>query len=88
MSKIKFVFTIFFTFFIVVSCSLVTKIKEMISSDDNGVKILETTEGGLSSDVEYYNKYIEISNNIRQISDNIYTSYVNSIMDPKSLKKR
>ncbi len=84
MSNSKFISILFITLFLFLSCSIVNKIKEKISTKKEGVNIKETTKDVSSKeDVNYYNKYIEVMNKVQDIGEHIYRNYISDIPDPK-----
>lgn len=95
MPKFKFLSVLVFTFILALSCSLVDKLKEKISSNkesEDKKEITtedkeETKEITSTADLEFYNKYIEVSNKIQEAGGKVYKDYVNDVPDPKSISK-
>jgi len=93
MKNIKQVLALILIFFLITSCSTVDKLKEKLSSDkDKGDTKEETTkeetkEVTSTADIEFYNKYIEVTNKIQDAGEKVYKNYLNDIPEPKSLSK-
>lgn len=92
MNKIKFISALLITVILVTSCSIVDKLKEKLGSKDSGDKKEETTkeetkEVTSTADLEFYNKYIEVSNKVQDAGEKVYKDYKSSIPEPKSISK-
>lgn len=91
MFKIKIASALICTVLLVVSCSLVDKIKEKINTSketDTKEKTKEQTKEVTSgADIAFYNKYIEISNKIQEAGDKVQKDYLQDIPDPSSASK-
>jgi hypothetical protein len=98
MIKLKILFVIFFAVLVSVSCSLVDKIKEKMSSNkeeqkkeqtvDNKTGDKEkTVEGTSGDDLAFYNKYIDVLNKIQETGNGLNKSYTEDIPAPKSIRK-
>lgn len=88
--KLKFFFAIITFFFIIVSCSMVDKLKEKIGSKDSDSKENkkeDTKEVTSTADLEFYNEYIGVSNKIQESGEKVYKDYVANIPEPKDLPK-
>lgn len=87
----KQVFTLILIFFLITSCSTVDKLKEKLSSDKSDTKEEttkeETKEVTSTADIEFYNKYIEVTNKIQDAGEKVYKNYLSDIPEPKSLSK-
>lgn len=94
MNKLKFISIILFAVFISTSCSFIDKLKEKFSSKkddktkeqtiDNKEKTTENTSG---DDLNFYNKYIDVSNKISEVVDGVHKGYTENIPEPKNIKK-
>ncbi len=92
MNKFKFTIAIVLIGFIITSCSFVDKLKEKLSSKDSEDKKEETSkeetkEVTSTSDLEFYNKYIVVSNKVQEAGDKVYKDYISNIPEPKSISK-
>lgn len=92
MFKIKFISGLVITVLLVTSCSMVDKLKEKISSKDKEsskeeTKKEETKEVTSTADLEFYNKYIEVSNKVQDAGEKLYKDYMSDIPEPKSITK-
>ncbi len=93
MSKYRFITAIIITGLLVTSCSTIDKLKEKLSSKDDGkdkkeeTKKEETKEVTSGADLEFYNKYIEVSNKVQEAGEKVYKDYISDIPAPKSLSK-
>ncbi len=93
MHKYRFITALIITFFVVTSCSMVDKLKEKISSKDDGkdnkeeTKKEETKEVTSTADLEFYNKYIEVSNKVQDAGEKVYKDYATDVPAPESLGK-
>ncbi len=93
MQYMRFIASLFIAVLIVTSCSLTDKLKEKLSSDkDKGdtkeeTKTEETKEVTSASDLEFYNKYIDVSNKIQEAGDKVYKDYISDIPEPGSISK-
>jgi len=93
MQKYRFISALVVMFFIITSCSMVDKLKEKISSkDDKGDTKEETTkeetkEVTSTADLEFYNKYIEVSNKVQDAGEKVYKDYISDVPAPKSITK-
>jgi len=91
MKYLKQVFALIVIFFLITSCSTVDKLKEKLSSDKDDTKEEttkeETKEVTSTADIEFYNKYIEVTNKIQDAGEKVYKNYLNDIPEPKSLSK-
>ena len=94
MSKYRFISALIVVFFLITSCSMIDKLKEKLSSkDENKDKKEETTtkeetkEVTSGADLEFYNKYIGVSNKVQEAGEKVYKDYVSDIPDPKSISK-
>lgn len=93
MSKYRFIISLIIAGFLVTSCSTIDKLKEKLSSKDDNkdkkeeTKKEETKEVTAGADLDFYNKYIEVSNKIQDAGEKVYKDYVNDIPSPKSLSK-
>lgn len=93
MYKFKFVSGLVITGLLVTSCSMIDKLKEKISSKDDGkdkkeeTKKEETKEVTSGADLEFYNKYIEVSNKVQDAGEKVYKDYVTDVPAPSSLSK-
>ncbi len=93
MSKYRFISALIILAIMVTSCSFVDKLKEKISSKDNDkdkkeeTKKEETKEVTSGADLEFYNKYIEVSNKVQDAGEKVYKDYLNDVPAPKSLSK-
>ncbi|MBL8016575.1 MAG: DUF3829 domain-containing protein [Ignavibacteria bacterium] len=91
MQKLK-VFTLLLTVIIAVtSCSFVDKLKEKLSSGKEDkkeeTKKEETKEVTKGADLQFYNKYIEVSNKIQDAGDKVYKDYASDIPSAGSITK-
>ncbi|MCX7877623.1 MAG: YiiG family protein [Ignavibacteria bacterium] len=89
MSYLKLSVILIVVLLIVSSCSFVDKLKKQFSSKDKEgnettEEIKETTS---STDLEFYNKYIDALNKLQAAGDKIYESYLTDIGDPKAVTK-
>jgi Protein of unknown function (DUF3829) len=93
MQYMRFAVSLFITVFIVTSCSLTDKLKEKLSSDKDKkdtkeeTKTGETKEVTSASDLEFYNKYIDVSNKIQEAGDKVYKDYTSDVPEPKTITK-
>lgn len=93
MRKYRFLTALVIAAFLVTSCSLVDKIKEKISSKDKGTdkkeetKKEETKEVTSTADLEFYNKYIAVSNKIQESGEKVYKDYISDVPAAGSLSK-
>lgn len=93
MSKYRFFISLIITAILITSCSTLDKLKEKLGSKDEGkdkkeeTKKEETKEVTAGADLEFYNKYIEVSNKVQDAGEKVYKDYVNDIPSPKSLGK-
>lgn len=93
MSKIKLISALLITLILVTSCSMVDKLKEKINSKKDtettkeDTKKEDTKEVTAGADIEFYNKYIEVSNKIQDAGEKVYKDYMGDIPDPKSISK-
>ena len=75
----------------VTSCSFVDKLKEKISSGKEDkkeeTKKEETKEVTKTADLQFYNKYIDVSNKIQDAGDKLYKDYNSDIPSAGSLSK-
>ena len=92
--KFKFIFIILFTAFFLFSCSgIKTKFDKMFSKDEKentktekNVEKEKTLKVPTSSDLNFYNKYIEVSNNISEKVEELNRSYYSEVPDPATLR--
>lgn len=93
MSEYRFISAMIIAVLLFTSCSFVDKLKEKLSSNDNGkdkkeeIKKEETKEVTSGADLEFYNKYIEVSNKVQEAGEKVYKDYMSDIPAPKSLSK-
>src|SRR5262245_51554214 len=95
MQKFKFLSILMLVVMLATSCSLVDKIKQKLSSKKETEEKKETTtenkeetkEVTSGADLEFYNKYIEVSNKIQEAGNGVYKDYINEVPDPKSVSK-
>ena len=91
MFKLK-IFTLILTVVMAVtSCSFVDKLKEKLSSNKEDKKEVtkkeQTKEVTKGADLQFYNKYIEVSNKIQDAGDKVYKDYTSDIPSAGSLTK-
>jgi hypothetical protein len=97
MYKFKLLSILAFAVFLSTSCSLVDKIKEKMSSNkedgkkeqtvdgkDGKEKTVENTSG---DDLNFYNKYIDVSNKISESGEGMHKEYLQNIPEAKNIKK-
>ncbi|CAN5412149.1 hypothetical protein BH10BAC5_BH10BAC5_18610 [soil metagenome] len=88
----KFIFAILFFAAFILSCGrLKNKFEQMTKEDEDPVvkqtgEKEKTLSSSTSSDLKFFNKYIEISNNISEKVENINKAYYSEIPDPTKLK--
>ena len=93
MQTTKFIIILITAFFILAGCSVIDKLKEKLSSkkDENDKKEQtvkeETKEVTSTADIDFYNKYIEVTNKIQESGDKVYKDYISDVPDPKSVNK-
>lgn len=93
MKNAKFVSFLVLLFFLITSCSTVDKLKEKLSSDKDAgdtkedTQKEETKEVTSTADIEFYNKYIEVTNKIQDAGEKVYKDYISDIPDPKTITK-
>jgi hypothetical protein len=77
--------------FIITSCSIVDKFKENLSSlkesAGNEVTKEQTKELTAGSDMNFYNAYIKVMNEIQDPGESIYRDYMRDVPDPGSVTK-
>lgn len=96
MLNLKFLPVLIVTILLATSCSVVDKLKEKINSKkDSETTTEETKEEGKedtkevtsTADLEFYNKYIEVSNKIQDAGEKVYKDYLSDVPEPKSISK-
>lgn len=92
MNKKRFITAILITCILVTSCSIVDKLKEKLGTKETGDKKEETAkeetkEVSSAADLEFYNKYIEVSNKVQDAGEKVYKDYMTSIPEPNSIRK-
>lgn len=93
MYNFKFILSLITATIVLTSCSVVTKLKEKLSSRKNEqVTTKESTrepggETASQDDMNYYNKYIEVMNKIQDAGEHVYRDYNSSIPEPSSVTK-
>ena len=93
MYKFKFISGLVIAGLLVTSCSMVDKLKEKISSKDKEstskeeTKNEETKEVTSTADLEFYNKYIEVSNKVQDAGEKVYKDYVTDVPAAASITK-
>ncbi len=93
MQKYRFISALVVMFFIITSCSIVDKLKEKLGSKDKGsdtkeeTKKEETKEVTSTADLEFYNKYIVVSNKVQEAGEKVYKDYISDVPAPKSITK-
>lgn len=88
MYNLKFLLPLIIIFFILTSCSVVTKLKEKLSSKKELLTDKESTKDSYSQDdMNFYNKYIEVMNKIQDAGEDVYRDYNSSIPEPSSITK-
>ena len=92
MNKFRFITALIITGILVTSCSTLDKLKEKLGSKDKEDKKEETKkeenkEVTSTADLEFYNKYIEVSNKVQEAGEKVYKDYIGDIPDPNSLGK-
>ncbi len=93
MSKYRFFISLIITAILITSCSTLDKLKEKLGSKDSDkdkkeeTKKEETKEVTAGADLDFYNKYIEVSNKVQDAGEKVYKDYINDIPLPKSLSK-
>ncbi len=93
MQKYRFISALVVMFFIITSCSMVDKLKEKLGSKDKGsdtkeeTKNEETKEVTSTADLEFYNKYIVVSNKVQEAGEKVYKDYISDIPAPKSITR-
>jgi hypothetical protein len=71
---------------------MVDKLKEKLGSKDKGSDTKEETtkeetkEVTSTADLEFYNKYIAVSNKVQDAGEKVYKDYINDV-PPKSITK-
>jgi hypothetical protein len=86
----KFILALFICVSIIFGCSLITKLKEELNKEGTTEEVVkEETSGSESSymDLEYYNKYIQESNDMSEALENVQNAYISNVPEPKSIKK-
>jgi hypothetical protein len=74
------------------SCSTLDKLKEKFNSKKDKETTTEETkeetkEVTSGADLQFYNKYIEVSNKIQDAGEKVYKDYISDIPEPKSISK-
>ncbi|MCI0448848.1 MAG: YiiG family protein [Chlorobi bacterium] len=93
MNNFKSIMSFTLVFLLLVSCSLTEKLKEKLNSEKKDTDTKEETvkeetkEVTSGDDLNFYNKYIDVSNKIQESGDKVYRDYVSDIPEPKSLTK-
>jgi hypothetical protein len=92
MSKLKIIVLLFAVAFALTSCSLVDKLKEKLSSnkesnEKNEETKKEDTKISSASDLQFYNKYIDVSNKIQEAGDKVYKDFNSDIPSAASISK-
>jgi hypothetical protein len=93
MKSVKFISYLVLLVFLITSCSTVDKLKEKLSSDKEKNETKEETtkeetkEVTTTADIEFYNKYIEVTNKIQDAGEKVYKDYISDIPDPKTITK-
>ena len=92
MFKLKFISGLVIAGLLLTSCSMVDKLKEKISSKDKEdgkeeTKKENTKEVTSTADLEFYNKYIEVSNKVQDAGEKLYKDYITDVPEPKSITK-
>jgi len=92
MYKLKLISGLVIAALLVMSCSMVDKLKEKISSKDKEsskeeTKKEETKEVTSTADLEFYNKYIEVSNKVQDAGEKVYKDYMSDVPAAASISK-
>lgn len=92
MNKFRFITALIITGILITSCSTLDKLKEKLGSKDKEdkkeeTKKEETKEVTSTADLEFYNKYIEVSNKVQEAGEKVYKDYISDIPEPNSLSK-
>lgn len=93
MHKFRFISALVVLFFIITSCSMVDKLKEKLGSKDKESDSKEETtkeetkEVTSTADLEFYNKYIVVSNKVQEAGEKVYKDYISDIPAPKSITR-
>lgn len=88
MYGLKFTAIIILSLSILGGCSILTKVKEKLTSSKENVPKKEVTKDVSSDDdLKFYNKYIEVMNKVQESGENVYKYYMTDIPDPKSITK-
>ena len=93
MQKFRFISALVVLFFIITSCSMVDKLKEKLGSKDKDSDTKEETtkeetkEVTSTADLEFYNKYIVVSNKVQEAGEKVYKDYISDVPAPKSITK-
>lgn len=97
MRKLKYGVLLSVLVLFIMSCSLFNNLKEKLGNkqeDDKKEETRkeettkeETTTGTSQSDLEFYNKYIDVLNKISETVEQFHKSYLSEVPDPKTLRK-
>lgn len=88
MSGLKFTAIIILSLTILGGCSILTKVKEKLTSSKEKVPEKEKTKDVSSdNDLNFYNKYIEVMNKVQESGENVYRYYITDIPAPESITK-
>ena len=92
MSGIKFLFSLIVSIGLLTGCSIVTKVKEKLSSSKENKTTKEATKEMTKDDVSgddlnFYNRYIEVMNKIQESGENVKKYYLSDVPSPGSVTK-
>jgi hypothetical protein len=92
MNKFKTISVLSIIIIFLFSCSTLDKLKEKLGSkkdkevtkEETKEETKEVTSG---ADLQFYNKYIEVSNKIQDAGEKVYKDYVSDVPEPKTITK-
>lgn len=92
MSGIKFLLSVIISIVLLTGCSLVTKVKDKLSSSKENKTTKEATkemtkDAGSEEDLNFYNKYIKVMNEIQESGENVKKYYLSDVPSPGSITK-
>jgi len=88
MAKLKFTIILFVSILLLTGCSIVTKLKEKLTSSKKESVTKEAIKENTSgADMNFYNKYIEVMNKIQESGESVYKYYMSDIPAPGSITK-
>ena len=87
--KIKFVFVLVIAVSLVMGCSFITDLKEKLKGEDENVEVTGKKEkmNNSAANLEFYNKYIEVSNKLSASVDNVHKHYLQTVPDARKVTK-